>query len=483
MVSLKFVERGIGLISTVALARLLAPSDFGLVAMALTIIALLELMGAFGFDTTLIQHPDAQRHHFDTAWTFNLAFGLAVAILLVALSHPAAQFYAEPRLVAVMYCMALGSVAGGLQNIGVVAFRRQLEFHREFGFQLGRRLASFFMTVALAFLLRSYWALVLGTLFAQVVNVLLSYYVHPYRPRLSLAGRHDLFHFSRWLLINNIIGFVNNKSADFIIGKLGGAVSLGLYSVACQISSLPTTELVAPINRAVFPGYSRLAGDLGELRSSFLNVISMIALFALPAGIGIALVADLLVPTILGSKWLAAIPLIQVLAIYGVIVALQTNIVYVYMAVGKPRLVTYIAGGQLVLLLVLLVPATSHYGALGAAWAFLGTVILMVPVNQMLIARRLNISLYEYAAKLWRPFVACVAMGLAIYVVKAMLSPEQQMAALVFALAACVAIGALVYTLALYGLWRMAARPDGAERFCLSRVEEALDRAGLRTRI
>jgi len=151
------------------------------------------------------------------------------------------------------------------------------------------------------------------------------------------------------------------------------------------------------------------------------------------------------------------------------------------MAVGEPRLVTYIAGVQLVLLLLFLVPATWQYGALGAAWAFLGTVILMVPVNQLLIARRLNISVYEFAAKLRRPFLACVAMGVAIHAVKGMLGPDQQMAALVSALAACVAIGALVYSLALYSLWRIAGRPDGAERFCLSRVEEAL--AGLRTRI
>jgi lipopolysaccharide exporter len=365
----------------------------------------------------------------------------------------------------------------------VVVFRRELRFDREFKFLLGKRLASFVVTVTLALWLRSYWALVIGQITAGITSMALSYYVQDYRPRFSLAAENELFHFSKWLLINNALVFLNNRAAHFVVGKVAGAQALGLYSIAYEISNLPTTELVAPINRAAFPGYSRLAHDPHGLRQSFLNVISMIALFALPAGIGIALIADLIVPTFLGWKWLAAIPLIQVLAIYGIIVALQTNIGYVYLAVGKPRILTAVAGVQLLLLLALLLPASSRYGAMGAAWAFLGTVTVMVPVNQVLIMQQLKIPLREYGAKLWRPFAACAAMTLAVHAIKSALPPAPQTGATVLALLICLAAGAMAYTLTLYGLWRLTARPEGAERFCLLRIERVLGSVGFKVDI
>ena len=350
MVLLKFIERGMGLLSTIVLARLLVPADFGLVAMAMSIIAVLELLGAFGFDWTLVQRSEATTDQFNTVWTFNVIFSLFCSAVLVLTAGFAAAFYFESRLQAIMYALALGTFVQGFENIGVVNFRRELQFNREFKFLLAKKLASVAITIPLAFAMTSYWALIIGVVFGKVVSVALSYRVHPYRPRLSLAAFGDLFHFSKWLFLNNIISFLNNRSADFVIGKMTGAQSLGLYSIAFEISNLPTTELVAPINRAAFPGYSRQADDLPKLRDSFMSVIAMIALFALPAAAGIALVADLAVSVLLGNRWQATVPLIQVLAFYGVIMALQTNIIYVYVAIGKPKLVTLVGGLQFIVL-------------------------------------------------------------------------------------------------------------------------------------
>ena len=220
MVFFKLTERSIGLISTVVLARLLLPADFGLVAMAMSMVAVLELLGAFGFDMALIQRQDAQRHHYDTAWTFNVLFSVVSATVLVILAIPAAKFYNEPRLDNIMYFLALSSLLQGFENIGVVAFRKDMTFDKEFRYLLGKKLAAFLVTVPLAFLLRNYWALVIGILTGRSFAVLLSYYVHPYRPRFDLSGRHDLFHFSKWLFISNVFYFLRVRSADFIIVEI-----------------------------------------------------------------------------------------------------------------------------------------------------------------------------------------------------------------------------------------------------------------------
>lgn len=479
MVAFKFLDRGIGLISTIVLARLLAPSDFGLIAMAMMLIAALQLLFAFSFDVHLIQKADAGRAEFDTVWTCNVLFGITIGSILAALAHFMAGFYHEPRLEAVIYTLAIGSAVSGFSNIGSVIFRREMRFDREFKFMLGKRMAPVMVTIPVALWLHSYWALVFGQLTGTLVAVGLSYYMSAYRPRFSLEKRSELFGASKWLVVNNMLAFLNGRAADFVIGRFAGSAGLGVYTISSEISTLPTTELVAPINRAAFPGYARLASDLAKLRDSFLNVISMIALFAVPAGFGIVALADMLVPACLGWKWMAAVPLIQVLAVYGVFGALQTNISYVYLAVGRPRLITVVAILQFVLFFALLMPATWYYGATGAAWAFLGTAVLMAPVNQLLIAHQLKLSLRGYMTRLWRPIIAGAAMMLALNVLKAVLRPGHATGAVVAALLACVAFGALVYAVVLYALWRTSGRTDGAERVCLTQLERLMRRAGV----
>jgi lipopolysaccharide exporter len=477
MVGFKLIDRSIGLLSTIVLARVLAPEDFGLVAMAMVLIGALELLISFSFDVVLIQNQQAGRAQFDTAWTFNLLFACVCAAVLALLAPHAAAFYGQPRLETVIYLLAGGFALQGLSNIGPVMFRRDMNFDQEFKFLLGKRLSTFLITIPAALYFRNYWALVIGQLAATALSVALSYLMSTYRPRLSFGARLELFHKSKWLVLHNILQFLNNSAAQFVIGRIAGAQALGVYAIASEIATLPTTELVAPINRAAFPGYAKAIAEPGQLRASFLKVIASIALFALPAGIGIVVVADLLVPAVLGWKWLAAIPLIQVLAVYGVIQALQTNISYVYLALGKMQLVTLIGALQLVILVALMVPGLGRFGVAGAAWAFLGTIVLMVPVNQILIARCLGLGPTSFAACLLRPLLAALAMGALVWLLKRSLTLREITLDYVLALLLCAATGALLYTLVLYGLWRAAGRPDGAERFAFDKLQGLCARA------
>ena len=481
MVSFKLVDRSLGLISTIVLARLLVPEDFGLVAMAMLLVGALQLLISFSFDISLIQNPQAGRDDFDTAWTFNVMFASACAVLLALTAPFAAGFYREPRLELVIYLLAAGFALQGLSNIGPVIFRREMRFDREFKFLLGKRMASVLVTLPLAFLLKNYWALVIGQLAGTVISVVLSYTVSDYRPRFSLAAKLALFHSSKWLMINNIVHFLNARTPEFIIGRLEGPQALGIYAISNEISTLPTTELVAPINRAAFPGYSRVASQLDELRASFLNVISMIALFALPAGAGVFAVADLMVPVVLGPKWHDAIPLIQVLAVYGVIQALQTNIGYVYMALRQNRIITLTACLQFATSTVLLFAGIKYWGALGAAWALLATVLIMIPVNQILIARHLGLGSLDFFHKLLRPVIASTVMVVTVWTLKLNLDLGEK--ASLLGLLLCSFVGAVVYAVVLYLLWRSAEQPNGPERVSFLKIENVLRRYGISLRL
>lgn len=462
MVLFKLVERSIGLVSTVILARVLMPADFGLVAMATSIIAVLELLGAFNFDVALIQNANAERRHYDTAWTFNVLFGLTCAALLFAISSPMAAFYNESRLQPVMCWLALTTLIGGFENIGVVAFRKNMQFDKEFRFLLAKKLIAFSVTVTLALLLRSYWALVAGMLTSRIAGVSISYLSQPYRPKLSLAARGELFHFSSWLMLTNILSFLVHRSSDFIVGKMVGPRGLGLYNLAYEISNLPTTELVAPINRAVFPGYARLASDLEALKKSFVEVAGMIAVFAVPAGVGLAAVAQPLVAVMLGDKWVDAVPMIQILAFYGVIGALQSNTGPVYMSQGKPRLLTLTSAIHVAILMPLMVWGLNSAGVLGAAWAYLASAMIHMPINLLIVAKQLKMRMREYVGAILRPLMAASLMYGMVYLLEAYLL-QAEVAAWLRLLAEVLA-GAVAFTCSLLAAWAVAGFPAGAEQ-------------------
>jgi lipopolysaccharide exporter len=472
MICARLGDRSLGVVSTVILVRLLAPADFGLVAMGMSVIAICELLGQVGLDVALIQNPNTTRRHYDTAWTFSVILAIIIALILLLVAAPAAKFYGEPRLVPILLALAAGSLISGFENIGIVAFRKELQFNKEFLFFFGKKLAGFLITVPLAIMFRSYWALISGMVGGRLAAVCLSYCVQEYRPRWSLEARRDLFHFSKWMVVSNFVSVLNARAADFIVGKISGAHALGVFNVSYEVSNLPTSELIAPINRAVFPGYARKSADVAALRQVYLNVIGIIATFGIPAGVGIAATADWFVPLLFGQQWIEAIPLVSILAFYGILATVKTNGQYIYLALGKPHLATYLGTVELCLLISMLPVLTIRYGAIGAAYAYLASQTVFVPISFAVLFKVLGIAASRLLSVLWRPVVSATLMFATVRFVTPTLVPQplDDATNLIRCLAA-ILTGVVAYTSCLYALWTVSARPMGAESWFLGAVQ------------
>lgn len=467
MVGFKLLDKSVGLISTVVLARVLTPADFGLVAMAMAVVALLGLMGAFGFESALIQRQDNDRSHYDTAWTFSVIFGVGVAILLLLLAVPAASYYREPRLELMLPALAIGAFIGGFDNIGTVAFRKELNFSMEFKFLLIKRLAAFAVTITLALTFRSFWALIAGTIAGKVMSVFISYLLHPYRPRFTLAARADLLHFSKWIFISNLIQFLHSRSTDFILGRTVGSHGLGLYNIAVEIASMPSTELIAPLNRAVYPAYARLSTSEDKLRERFLEVFGIISLVAFPVAVGLYCVSDLVVRVLLGPQWHEAVPIMQIAGLAGLIGALQSNMYLVLLAKGQPKANTLLAAGLLVLSLPAIVYASLHYGVVGAAYAHLGAAVLSFVGIVAVFSRIVGMPIMSLFSVIWRPLVASGAMALGLTEIAVLWQQQYFNVGVMVHLMAQVLVGAFMYLCMATMLWWLAGRPAGSEQMLL----------------
>ena len=472
MILARLSDRSLGFVSTIILVRILTPADFGIVAMATSVIAICELLGQVGLDVVLIQNPSTSRRHYDTAWTFSIIIAAIIAVLLVLIAVPVSHLYGEPRLLPILLSLAAGSLISGFENIGIVAFRRELQFKKEFQYIFGKKIVGFFFTIVLAFILRSYSALIAGMVISRLAGVCLSYYVQEYRPRWSLEARADLFHFSKWLVISNFVTVTNSRAADFIVGKFAGAHALGIFSVSYEMSNLPTSELIAPINRAVFPGYARKSADPNALREGYLNVIAIIAGFGIPAAFGIAATSHSIVTLFLGDQWLEAIPLVSILAFYGVLAAMKTNAHYIYLALGRPQVATYLGVLQISILLPMLAFSTARNGAMGAAYAYLVSQAIFTPISFAVLFRVLGIGKWQLFLVVWRPIVSAMLMYITIRLGITISGPQLidtigNFAHLLYA----ITVGIITYSSCLYLLWTMAARPLGAESQLLGFVQ------------
>ncbi len=475
MVAARLAERLLGLFSTVILARLLAPSDFGLVAMAMVFVAAADVLGAFGLDWALVRQPAIEERHLNTSWTIRTALGALSLVMLVALAIPIARFYDEPRIAGMVVVLGLSLLIGAMENPGVVMYRREMNFTKEFQIRTIAKLTGALVAIGMAVLFRSYWALLLGTLAGRSAATLASYLMHPHRPRATLSARRDLLGFSLWLWISNLLSFLRVRGVQLILGRMVGSRDLGLFAISLELSELASTELAAPVNRALFSAYATRGSDPAAVGRVYLEAAPVIWLLTLPAVIGIYLAAPQLVTMLLGPQWLDAIPLIRILAIGGAFSLISKGTIQVYWAINRARLETFVEAFWVTCLLTMVVVLTRRFGVEGAAIAVLVTSLLLVPVNLVLLQRFAGVPVRQIAARSWRILLACGAMYLVVSAVAADWTPAGTLGALT-QFVAMAGLGGIVYGTVLFGSWQLLGRPAGPESAILRIAKERLGR-------
>ena len=463
MVGGRWVARLIGLLSTPVLARLLLPADFGLVAMAWLVVGLLEICSSFGLDYALIRNVQAGRTQLDTGWTLRLIQSAGVGLVAVLLSPLAVHYFNEPRVAPLLMALAVSAFINGLSNIGPILFRKELNFAREFWFSLLSKFLSTAATLGLALYWGDYRALVVGTIAGAVINVVLSYAMHPYRPRLSLAAVREFWGFSQWMVLLNVGNYAQERADQLIVGRLCSVTEMGFYNVANETASLPTSEVLYPMSRVLFPGFAKLAYDPARLRAAYFSVLGFLTTAALPLGVGLAMVAEDFTLLLLGPQWSSAVPLLQVLALCGVFRMVCGQAGNVLLVVGKPQVVAGLAWLQFLLLLPALWWGGNTGGVLGIVWAKLMFGGVMGLGQLVALRVMFAVSLRETFAVVWRPLVSTAAMAAGVF---AVLDGGLLVGlALPLRLLCEVLAGVLMYGASLGFLWWLAGRPAGVERF------------------
>jgi O-antigen/teichoic acid export membrane protein len=333
-----------------------------------------------------------------------------------------AAFFAESTIAPLVRVLALGMAIEGLISIRVVVFQKQLDFKRQFIFQMSGEVIGLGTTITLAYLTHSLWSVVYGQLASAVARVITSYALDPKRPRFLLrrGPALELMRYGRWVSASTALGLALSQGDNTFVGKVLGAKELAYYAWAFQLSNLPGLAISQVLGVVMFPAYATLQADRARLADVFARSLRLAIALAFPASALIAALADVFVLAVLGAKWLPIVPIVLALSGFGALRALGTTADALLLATGRPQVRTKVQIAQLLILATAIVPLSSRYGTVGVGWAV--ALYGLVCVYQVVLClKQCELPL----STLWKPLLqvgvaSAGAVGVALLVARAL---------------------------------------------------------------
>jgi O-antigen/teichoic acid export membrane protein len=465
MLATRMSVKCLGMISTLFLVRLISPEDFGLVAISMAIYGFVEIFGLFGFHNALVQHGNPTEDDYNVVFTFSFIFGLSACLILNAISPIVSAYYGDVRMEETLLLVSTVFFINGCKNVKTVIFQIEMNFKREFYFQIIPKFISFFITILLAFMLMDYRALLYGTIVSAVVTVLVSYAMVPYKPNICLAGSRKLWNFSKWLMLNSMLQYFNSKVVDLVVGKFISVRAVGLYTLSSEMSYLALAEVSGPINKASFAAYSKVKRDKQQVKRLFEKTTSMTAIISMPMCAGLFVTSEYFVPVVFGNQWLDAVPLMQIMSITCLISVVTANSGYVLLSMGKSKVNFFISLSRAILFFPVLFFCMPRASITSAAWSslFATTVCGLIAIAALKLYSGIGYRVTFVAV--WRPFISSIALVALLTFTKYYIYNEPS---LLFLLSQIV-LGALAYLTVLTVLWISSGFPNGFEYEVLSK--------------
>jgi O-antigen/teichoic acid export membrane protein len=451
--SLKIIGKILSLIRLIIIGRILAPSDFGLMGIALLTMSALETFSTFGFGQALIQKKENTDNYLDAAWTVLIIRGFVVFIIVYLVAPYVAFFFHTPEVKPIIQVLGLVTFFQAFANIGTIFFQKELEFNKVFIYRFVGISTNFVVAVIAAIILRSVWALVLGLLAEKVVNIVVSYLIHPYRPHLSkdIAKAKELFSFGRWILGSSMLVFIGEHIDDIFVGRVLSAVALGFYQMAYRISNMLETEITQVISTVAFPAYAKIQDKQTRLQKAYFRIMRLTIAISLPITVGIVLLAPEFTRVFLSEKWMPMVTTMQLLAIAGFIKSIVSTGSPLFIGSGFPKYEFYMQLIRGLTIIIVIYPLIVFMGISGAAIGVIlsiaGMLIIWYPFSQKII----RVSWRKYFETFWPPLFCSLLMAGSIYIAKIYWNPIQQSLALAMLIFGSIVIMSIfVYILSMY---------------------------------
>ncbi len=382
MAGLRATTRGLVIVKTAILARILLPTQFGIYGIATIVLGFLETLTETGINIFLIQGKDKIDEYVDSAWVVSIFRGVTICILIIIFTPLIASFFSSPKAYQILYLTSFVPLIRGFINPSVIKFQKSLQFNKQYYYEAFLFFIDTASAVSITFFTRSENSLIWGMLIAALVEVILSFVIFSPKPKFSLnwVKVRKVITVGKWITGASVFNYLFENVDDIFVGRILGTQSLGIYQQAYRIASMPASEVGEIFNKVTFPVYVEMGGDKRRIRTAFLKTLFVISVFVLVFGSVVFYFPKQIVGILLGNNWLSAVPILQILAIYGVTKAITNSFFSLFLGIEKQKIVTLTTFVRAVVLVISIYPLISIFGILGAGFAAIIAAFSSLPI-------------------------------------------------------------------------------------------------------
>jgi len=470
----KLASKLVDFASLLVLARCLGPADFGLVAMAMTTIFIVEAIFELPLSAALIRSAGIGDEILQTAFTLGLLRGLTIGTLLAAISWPIALLYGEPRLVGLICVLALAPVMRGLISPRMVMFARAMNFRPEVMMEVSGKVVAAIVAIAIAISTASYWALVAATVLGPMVMMAASYGMAPMRIRLTLKNWRIFSDLVGWNMLSQLISSMNWQLDRMILPRFVDAHSFGQYTISSDLVSIPFQALLYPLTRPLLAMLA--AGRQDSFGDAYLKVSGGVFLLMSPIFAFMACMAGPLVGLILGEKWADITPVFQALCLIAIL-RLPGSAMWIFaLLLNRLKSVTIRLMVELLAYVPLALAGIALWGIAGAIVAKVGATIIATVTSMVLIRDFAGARIVDQLGVLYRPVIS---NGLAVMSVYYFARAHLFETGVIVKLLASGGLFLTVYLGAAYCLWALVGRPGSFETLAFRMAGRSISAVGM----
>jgi PST family polysaccharide transporter len=411
------IKLAVSFLSVIILARMLKPSDFGIFAMVTPLIGLSQLFQDFGLTQALITSKNVDQSSATGMFKINFLLSVVVALILMALSPVVAYFYQQPAVIPITCSLAVAVIFSGAGATHFALLTRGLRFNALTTIETIRALGSFAAAIAVAALYPGPFALVVQFGASAAIGLIMAWTMTRWRPSGPIVFHklRPMLHFGAGMTTFNLTNYLSRNADNVMIGWARGAAELGLYDRAYKLLLFPLGQINQPVSSVMTPILARLVDEPERYRSAYLRTLSITMLVTVPGVLSMMLTADILIPTLMGGRWTAAVPIFQWLAIAGLHQTVSNTFGWLF--VTQRRTTEYARFGVVSTITCLVAFAAGlPWGAKGVAAGYaLSGLFIRLPLIVWIVGKRGPVTYYDII-RLAAPYFLAAGGATAIWV-------------------------------------------------------------------
>lgn len=409
----------LNLIVTFILARLITPSEFGLIGMIAVFTGFAKIFVDFGFSNALIQKAGISQRDINTVFSFNLMSGAALSLLFFSFAHLIADFYDEPLLEKITKIYSPIFFISALSGVNQALVVKSLNFKLNTFISISTTIISSITAIILGLYGFGVWSILAKIIVEQILTTMLMMVYHP-------VNQKPYFHYSSFkglskngfnMAGDSIINYWSRNADNLIIGKFLGDGPLGIYTKSYAIMMLPLRNISRVIGKVMFPSFSLLQDDISQIRNIYLKTTRVIAYMTFPLMMGLAILAEPFVLTTFGPNWTEMIPIIQVLSGIGALQSVFTLNGVIFNSLGKAEISFRISIIRSITNIAAFIVGLKLGGLVGLAIGYAVVTTLSVIPTFYIAGKQINVSIIKMAKNLSRSAFASIFMGIVVFVV------------------------------------------------------------------